>query len=310
MKFFSEIKSVVRKKLGKKCKEQNNNGLYMDLAPEENISNAEEYFKELDWALKNKNVNNIALTGPYGAGKSSILKSFFARFHYNPINISIALFDGGETIRDYDEEKGKELIPEKNQTEKIARGFLQQLFYKVNYKRIPQSRFRKLHKISKGRIFIFLFIVTVVVMTTICIVDSNTALSIFERVTVWGRFLGFNSIISGVISIGIYSLIIFGLSCIIKWACTHVGNAEINIANTAKISKKTISQESVFDKYLDEIVYFFEENKYNVVVFEDIDRFDNVEIFASLRELNRLLNNYESIKQHITFVYALRDDFF
>ena len=56
--------------------------------------------------------------------------------------------------------------------------------------------------------------------------------------------------------------------------------------------------DTYFDEYLDEIMYFFEmgrkrrgESEKTIVVFEDIDRFDNAEIFEELRELNTLLNN-------------------
>lgn len=47
---------------------------------------------------------------------------------------------------------------------------------------------------------------------------------------------------------------------------------------------------SCFDKYLDEILYYFEISRRDIVVFEDLDRFDNVEIFETLRALNTLLN--------------------
>ena len=61
---------------------------------------------------------------------------------------------------------------------------------------------------------------------------------------------------------------------------------------------------------MDELLYFFEETEYNVVIFEDLDRFNNTEIFIKLRELNTLLNNYEKIHRKIVFVYALRDEVF
>jgi hypothetical protein len=78
--------------------------------------------------------------------------------------------------------------------------------------------------------------------------------------------------------------------------------------------------ESYFDQYLDEIVYFFESRpKVDVVVFEDLDRFNEAGIFEALRELNTLLNNSKQItarpfwrhsKRTIRFVYALRDSIF
>lgn len=42
---------------------------YRDLAPIDNIENGDKYIEALNWAFQNKKVKNIALTGPYGAGK-------------------------------------------------------------------------------------------------------------------------------------------------------------------------------------------------------------------------------------------------
>ena len=50
---------------------------YESLAPSDDIKNGEEYFQALDWALKEENVYNIALSGPYGSGKSSVIESYF-----------------------------------------------------------------------------------------------------------------------------------------------------------------------------------------------------------------------------------------
>ena len=73
-----------------------------------------------------------------------------------------------------------------------------------------------------------------------------------------------------------------------------------------------LSEESILDQNLDEIVYFFEKTKYNLVFIEDLDRFNNTEIFTNLRELNDTLNNYEVLKKRgkITFVYAVKDELF
>ena len=55
---------------------------------------------------------------------------------------------------------------------------------------------------------------------------------------------------------------------------------------------------------------FSRKNKYNVVIFEDIDRFENTHIFTKLRELNLILNQSEEIGWRIVFLYALKDDIF
>ena len=66
---------------------------YEDLTPIDKFNEDSEYFKMLDWALSNKNINNIALTGGYGAGKSSILKSYErSRSSNSYLNISLASF--------------------------------------------------------------------------------------------------------------------------------------------------------------------------------------------------------------------------
>ena len=52
---------------------------YRDLTPIDRIENGDEYIEALNWAFQNKKVKNIALTGPYGAGKSSIIETFLRK---------------------------------------------------------------------------------------------------------------------------------------------------------------------------------------------------------------------------------------
>lgn len=68
---------------------------------------------------------------------------------------------------------------------------------------------------------------------------------------------------------------------------------------------------SFFDKYLNEILYIFENCNADVIVFEDIDRFEMGVIFERLREINLLLN--EKLKKKnkvIKFCYLMKDDIF
>src|SRR5690606_7193119 len=68
---------------------------------------------------------------------------------------------------------------------------------------------------------------------------------------------------------------------------------------------------SIINKYVDELIYFFEKTKTQIVFIEDIDRFeDAVDIFIKLRELNIIINNSKDIKQKVTFIYAIKDELF
>ena len=85
---------------------------------------------------------------------------------------------------------------------------------------------------------------------------------------------------------------------------------EVKLPAETVLKNSETAAETVFNKNMDEIVYFFEETKYRIVFFEDLDRLEDPSIFIHLRELNILLNNYDGIKGRIVFVYAIRDDIF
>ena len=75
----------------------------------------------------------------------------------------------------------------------------------------------------------------------------------------------------------------------IRWVIGDRIISEVTTAGT-KISLKD-EQDTYFDNYLDEIVAFFDTVKPKYVIFEDLDRFDDPQIFDSLRELNTLINS-------------------
>jgi predicted glycosyltransferase involved in capsule biosynthesis len=70
--------------------------------------------------------------------------------------------------------------------------------------------------------------------------------------------------------------------------------------------EKSDDESSILNKHLDEILYFFEQKEYNLVVFEDIDRFDSPSIFIKLRELNTLINQNEDINQNDIYSFYMR----
>ena len=271
------------------------------LSPIDDFKRHKEYIIRLKNAIDKPNVFNIALTGSYGAGKSSILKTFKAYYpEYHYVNVSLASFVEVNMSESDSTPKSKEDSFE----EQLEYSILQQLFYHVKATNIPESRFGRIERTSsKKRILNTVSILLFVV--------ANLFLFCQEQVTKYflvptevlkSSFLFAISIC--VFIIGIW-VVLFQLILFIKKI--SVKNLTLDKATLEFEEKKNVS---IMNRYLDEILYLFQENKYNVVIFEDIDRFENTHIFTKLRELNLILNQSEEIGWRIVFLYALKDDIF
>lgn len=279
-----------------------------NLAPLDKIDNGDEYFKALDWSLREKAITNIAVSGPYGAGKSSVIETYLRKHpSMKALNISLA------TFKELDSEKPasgdlEEIRRRKEQ--KIEEGILKQLFYKVDYKKIPQSRYRKLHKVRKTVIFRNLLLLSLLFTAVANYFIHSKVDEAITYITNAGAILGMGKQLScAVVSVMIIIALII-MTNLIHWFLSTWKSLEINIADKATFSHKEENEKSIFNKNLDEIVYFFETTDFDTVFIEDLDRFKSTEIFIKLRELNTILNNYEMIKRRIVFVYAIRDDMF
>jgi hypothetical protein len=268
-----------------------------DLSPIDNTK-SETYDKALEWALKNVRIKNIAVTGPYGSGKSSILKTFEKKHPgYYYLNISLASFT---------DEEGNKLpddVDEKNRL--IELSIIQQMFYRVKNRKIPDSRFNRIRNLSFWRIALFSLFSLAFVIALLIFFDPV----FLKRISWWDGFSKQHG------DWLIYAAILLALPAIFK-----VQAYILRLLNTSKFNKINLtkgevefdnkSETSVLNMHLDEILYFFEVTNYNVVVFEDLDRFNDPEIFTKLRELNILINKSLQIGRHIVFIYAIKDDMF
>ena len=92
--------------------------------------------------------------------------------------------------------------------------------------------------------------------------------------------------VDGIIITALLSLLIYGL---IKIQKNKNVFRKLNLqGNEIEIFEE--SDDSYFDKYLNEVLYLFENADADVVVFEDMDRFNANQIFERLREVNALAN--------------------
>lgn len=293
---------------------------YRDLAPISDIEDGKEYLEALNWALDNPKIKNIALTGPYGAGKSSIIDTFLKQngkkqnsickkslFRKNvaekSIKISMATFaQAGDSI------SGEKIHIEADEVEE---GILKQLFYKVEHKKIPQSRYRKLHVENFKASLFKVIALTAMIVILGEILKPEVIADIWNKIILFTGKYHLPEIFSYII-LGIYFIVFVAtISRIWCSVSTRYHVKEITLPVDAKVEKDNNLSESVFNKNLDEIMYFFEATGYKIVFFEDLDRLDDRKIFVHLRELNNLLNNDDTIKEKpIVFIYAVKDDIF
>ena len=296
----------IKKYLKHVCKIERRKIEYTDLAPNDAIDNGDEYLKALEWALNNKRIRNIALAGPYGAGKSSILATFLKkhpRIEKKALCISMATFI--ENDNEAKEKKKIELKPDE-----IEEGILKQLFYKVNYKRVPQSRYRRLHRVSILQSFCVLVVVSVFLLVGCFVFFPDAFCRLLNSITMAGDKLKLSSSLSYSIMVLLWLCVLYGTALLHRSILSQLHVNKISLESKVGKVDAGSATENVFNKYLDEIVYFFEETKYKYIFFEDLDRLDHSSIFVHLRELNNVLNNYGAIHRRIIFVYALKDDIF
>lgn len=80
--------------------DDSNENFFKALTPTIDSDQDGVYEKALLHALKNAEIKNIAVTGGYGAGKSSVIKTFFHKHNgLHPVEISLATFGQDKSIK-------------------------------------------------------------------------------------------------------------------------------------------------------------------------------------------------------------------
>lgn len=284
------------------------------LTPTEDAEDCEIYIESIEWALKNKKtIRNIAISGTYGSGKSSIIKTFIKRIcksenffkrifkpTYRFLNLSLATFkDTGTPQPDVNNgTNDKELL------RLIELSILQQLFFHEKNHKTPDSRFKKIKKESTWKLVLYTSLTLLFLLSTLYLFFPK----IFQTISII-NYITANSIIVSNIASSIIILSIFLLILKSSRGLLSASIKKLNINNAEIEIDKGISK-SILNNHLDEIIYFFEATKYNVVIIEDLDRFEQTEVFTKLREINLLINNSNKIKRDVIFIYAIKDDMF
>jgi hypothetical protein len=247
---------------------------------------------------------NIALAGHYGSGKSSVILGVQEGLDARDIkwvNLSLSSLGTDNTKRGRVQEDGT-LAP---LTNLIQKEIVKQLLYRKAPKDMPGSRYFRIDSFRTGRAVQWAIAAGAGVFALAVLLGlvgrvEKVAPRWLANGPSWAPWaaVGLLGVFAGLLCF----LALRGLQNPIKVDSISAGGAAVSLS---------AKENSYFDEYLDEIVYFFQQTKTQVAIFEDLDRFKDPHIFETLRELNTVLNNSEQVKSRpVKFVYAVRDSIF
>lgn len=244
-------------------------------------------------------IKNIALTGQYGSGKSSILKTYFKNNHQSDV-----LWASLGTFR---KNSSSDSAEDTTSSDEILTDLINQIIFQVPVNRVPLTRF----KLKKKLDFSLILSVSVLLLD------------------LFGNSLGISSVVHAKnISYMIPWVTLFAISYILYFVSQKMFLQKIKLPFLTGSADIDLTQEKSFDKNIDEIVYLFQKSGKRILVIEDLDRFGNVDVFEKMRELNTKLNYAETTRvansylgahewnsepinsKNWTFIYAIKDEIF
>ena len=271
---------------------------FLELNPVIDETVKKTYQEVFDYVLQKDRIRNIAISGIYGSGKSTVCESYFDtqnKIKKNKI-IHVSL---GNYVNNQSEEKNQK------KENRIEKKIIDQIIFNIKSSKIPLGNYQKKESIwwktllnaFLGSIFFILIIIWIAFWANM----SNF------NITNWQSQLFISFML---ISTFIITLIFLYL--ILRKHKFQFGYIRLNKKMKIKNENKTNFNETILDKEMKELFYILKSSKAEVVIFEDLDRFNMVEIFTKLKELNFCLNavNYDKDKKIIKFFYLIKDSLF
>lgn len=276
------------------------------LAPKYDPTHHSAYVSVLQHALMQQpTVRNIALSGTYGTGKSSILAELARRFKERVLEVSLLTL--GEEPENTGPPTAETNPAASTTTNRIQKEIVKQLLYQQSPASTPESRFRRITRFRWLRESLYALLIGLAIL--VILAASGLNISALPNIGV-----ALDPLPSWLRSLSVYVSIPFMIGVVVLVARLFIHGrlgVEKVSAGPATITLPARST-SYFDEYLDEIIYFFETNRTrDILIIEDLDRFNDPRIFESLRALNSLLNAAKQLAgRDIRFIYAVRDSVF
>lgn len=271
------------------------------------------YADALDYVFNDDDFKNIAITGPYSSGKSSMLETYKT---YNQdkafIHISLAHF---ETSKNLSSDSGEDNKDFQANIKTIEGKILNQLIHQIDTNKIPMTHFKIKRPFQKKSMQRMAAVFIVFVVLIIFLLNRNAWKTLVTGITPSWLGLLIEPTTTDwfvLVSLGICGIVaFFGLFGILKLQHNKSMFRKLSVqGNEIEIFEN--DDDSFFNKYLNEILYLFRYAEADAIVFEDMDRYNSNLIFEKLREINYLLNNSPNNYDNkvFRFFYLLRDDIF
>ena len=256
----------------------------------------------------NSEVTNVAITGNYGAGKSSVVESFERkRKDKRFIHISLG---------QYDEIKSSEKNGlDKREINTIEGKIINQLLHQIDPNKIRKSIFKTLDAESQINPLNITLYLSLTILLSLYLFNISSWSELVHNFC-WLSWTT-KPIISLLVLITLFILIVYGIYFLLKLQkdfgfIKKLSLKAEKVETDIEIFSNESSRVSYFDRYLDDVLYLFKQSEADVIVFEDIERFNDSRIFEKLKELNIVINRKRKIcgESKLVFFYLVKDDLF
>lgn len=298
-----------------------------NLTSVDDVAFDDAYRQALQHILHNEKINNVAITGVYGAGKSSLIESFKKTTSKKFLHISFGSYRSASEAtnkgtecnlnenhmgnRDL-EDKGIEKICNENILEAKV---INHLLHQIDPKNIPMTIFKVKNNPSESEVEGWLIPLFLWIVCLASFIAQDRLADIARKF--FGDLNGEGSKIK-IMTIVLF--LIFGWILLSKLVRLQVQGRLIKsielkgLPVTGQINLGAEAMNiSYFSHYLNDVVYLFDSSEADIIVFEDMDRYDTNLIFSKLKEINTIVNNKRRArgnKNMLKFFYLVRDEMF
>lgn len=279
----------------------------------EEMPGLDVYYEHLNAAFEEPRICNIAVTGAFGVGKSSIIQSFEKKYQQEQEEQSkkrkndFLYISLGNYLKD-EEKKDSE-----KKLDVLERQLLLQIYTKYKKRELPANSFKM---IQEHGCRLPIAIISGVALLMILLLGFHLQIgqlvdAIFSQAhnaKTWAHLIIYLLVVVvAAIAMG------FGVYCFAPKF--HIGKLKFVVkTENAEVNYDNNIAEDYLDRYTTEILYCLEQiakNHSNTIVFEDLDRLDEkscLSIFLRLRELNHLVNaRLKRDGRFLRFIYVVND---